>query len=71
LLVFSGHYDAATGRYIFQRSDGDGGVTATGMRRSSIRVEVRSLDIDTWVAEAYSSVDGQSIQIQSYSFTRR
>ena len=71
LLVFSGQYDVATGRYTFHRSDGDGGVTATGMRRSSVRVEVRSLVIDTWVADAYSSVDGQSIQIQSYRFTRR
>jgi len=71
LLVFSGQYDAATGRYTFHSSGGVGGVTATGMHRSSVRVEVRSLDFETWVAEAYSSMDGQSIQIQSYRFTRR
>jgi len=27
--------------------------------------------LETWVAETYSSVDGQSIQVQSYRFTRR
>jgi len=43
----------------------------TGMPRSSVRVEIRSLDFDTWVAETYSSVSGQSIKVQSYRFTRR
>jgi hypothetical protein len=71
LLRFSGQYDEVTGRYIFHLSDGSGGETATGMPRSSVRVEIRSLDLETWVAETYSSVDGQSIQVQSYRFTRR
>jgi hypothetical protein len=71
LLKFSGQYDAATGRYTFYLIVGSGGETATGIRRSSVRVEIRSLDIDTWVAEAYASVDGQSIQVQSYRFARR
>lgn len=71
LLRFSGQYDAATGRYTFRLFVGSGGETATGIRRSSVRVEIRSLDIETWVAEAYAIVDGQSIQIQSYRFTRR
>jgi hypothetical protein len=71
LLVFPGQYDVPTGRYIFHLSGGVGGVTATGTRRSAVRVEVRSLDFETWIAEAYSSVDGQSIQIQSYRFSRR
>jgi len=71
LLKFSGQYDAATGRYTFYLIVGSGGETATGIRRSSVRVEMRSLDIDTWVADAYASVDGQSIQVQSYRFTRR
>ncbi len=61
----------APGRYIFYLFDGSGGETATGMPRSSVRVEIRSLDFDTWVAETYSSVDGQSIQVQYYRFTRR
>jgi hypothetical protein len=71
LLKFSGQYDEVTGRFIFYLSDGTGGKTATGMPRSSVRVEIRSLDLETWVAETYSSVDGQSIQVQSYRFTRR
>jgi hypothetical protein len=71
LLKFSGQYDDVTGRYIFYLADGTGGETATGIPRSSVRVEVRSLDFDTWVAETYSSLDGQSIRVQSYRFTRR
>jgi hypothetical protein len=71
LLKFSGQYDATTGRYTFYLIVGSGGETATGIRRSSVRVEMRSLDIDTWVAETYASVDRQSIQVQSYRFTRR
>jgi hypothetical protein len=71
LLKFSGQYDEVTGRYIFYLSDGTGGETATGMPRSSVRVEIRSLDFDTWIAETYSAVSGQSIQVQSYRFTRR
>jgi len=71
LLRLSGQYDEVTGRYTFYLIVGSGGETATGIRRSSVRVELRSLDIDTWVADAYASVDGQSIQVQSYRFTRR
>jgi len=71
LLRFSGQYDEVTGRYTFYLIVGSGGETATGIRRSSVRVEIRSLAIETWVAEAYASVDGQSIQVQSYRFTRR
>ena len=71
LLKFSGQYDDVTGRYIFYLADGTGGETATGIPRSSVRVEVRSLDFDTWVAETYSSVGGQSVRVQSYRFTRR
>ncbi len=71
LLKFSGQYDEVTGRYIFYLSDGTGGQTATGMPRSSVRVEIRSLDLETWVAETYSSVSGQSIKVQSYRFTRK
>jgi hypothetical protein len=71
LLKFSGQYDEVTGRYIFHQFIGSGGETATGMPRSSVRVEIRSLDFETWVANTYSSVSGQSIQVQSYRFTRR
>jgi hypothetical protein len=71
LLRFSGQYDEVTGRYIFYLSDGTGGETATGMPRSSVRVEIRSLDFDSWVANTDTSLNGQSIQVQSYRFTRR
>ena len=71
LLRFTGQYDEVTGRYIFYLIVGSGGETATGIRRSTVRVEIRSLDIATWVADTYASVDGQSIQVQSYRFTRR
>lgn len=71
LLKFSGQYDEVTGRYIFYLSDSTGGETATGMPRTSVRVEIRSLDLDSWVAETYSAMDGQSIKVQSYRFTRR
>lgn len=71
LLRFFGQYDEVTGRYIFKLIVGSGGETATGMPRSAVRVEIRSLDFETWIAETYSSVNGQSIQVQSYRFTRR
>ena len=71
LLKFSGQYDDVTGRYIFSLFGGSAGETATGMPRSSVRVEIRSLDLGSWIAETYASVDGQSIQVQSYRFTQR
>lgn len=70
-LKFSGQYQAETGRYVFYQWGGAGGETATGVPRSSVRVEIRSLDVATWVADTYSSIDGQSVQVQSYRFTRR
>jgi hypothetical protein len=50
---------------------GSQGETATGVQRASTRVEVQSVDIATWIADTYSSVDGQSMKVQSYKFTRR
>ena len=70
VLRFSGRYETDTGRYVFY-SFGSGGETATGMPRQSVRVEVRAIDIATWVAETYSSVDGQSLLVQSYRFRKR
>jgi hypothetical protein len=70
VLKFSGRYEADTGRYIFFMF-GSSGETATGVTRSSTRVEVRSEDISTWVADTYSAVEGQSMLVQSYRFTRR
>jgi len=67
---FSGRYQPDTGRYVFY-SFGSGGETATGMPRQSVRVEVRAVDIATWAAETYSSIEGQSLLVQSYRFTRK
>jgi len=69
-LKFSGRYEPDTGRYIFF-AFGSEGETATGIRRTSVRVEIRSVDISTWVAETYASVEGQSMVVQSFRFTRR
>jgi hypothetical protein len=69
VLRFSGRYEADTGRYVFFLIGGQG-ETATGMPRTSARIEIRSVDIATWVAETYTSVDGQSLLVQSYRFTR-
>lgn len=70
VLKFTGRYEADTGRYVFFNF-GSGGETATGVPRQSVRVEIRAVDISTWVAETYSSVEGQSVLVQSYFFTRR
>jgi hypothetical protein len=70
VLRFSGRYEADTGRYVFFMF-GSSGELATGVPRSSVRVEIRSVDIATWTADTYSTVDGQSLVVQSYQFTRR
>jgi hypothetical protein len=70
LLKFTGRYEADTGRYVFF-SFSSAGETATGAPRQSVRVEIRSVDIASWVADTYSSVEGQSVHVQSYRFTRR
>ena len=70
VLRFSGRYEADTGRYVLFLFGGEG-ESATGLPRTSTRVEIRSVDISTWTADTYSSVDGQSLLVQSYRFTRR
>lgn len=70
MLRLTGQYQADTGRYVFYLFGG-GGETATGIARKSTRVEIRSLDLATWVADTYSSIDGQSVRVQSYRFSRR
>jgi len=70
VLKFSGQYEATAGRYAFYLF-GSSGELAGGLPRTSTRVEIRSEDIATWVADTYTSVEGQSINVQSYRFTRR
>jgi hypothetical protein len=70
VLRFGGRYEVDSGRYVFFNF-GSSGETVTGMPRQSARVEIRAADLSTWVAETYSSVDGQTLLVQSYRFTRR
>jgi len=71
VLRFTGQYQADTGKYVFYLFGGPGGQFATGVARSSVRVEVRSLDTASWIADIFSSVDGRTTQVQSYRFTRQ
>ncbi len=70
VLKFAGRYQADTGRYVFHLF-GTQGEIATGIPHSSTRVEVRSVDLSSWTAETYTTVDGQSVLVQSYRFSRR
>jgi hypothetical protein len=70
VLRFSGQYHADTGKYVFYMFGGAGTKFATGVQRASARVEIRSLDTSSWVAETYSYVDGRMTRVQSYRFTR-
>jgi hypothetical protein len=70
VLKFSGSYDAETGRYVFYL-EGDQGATAAGSLRRPTRVEIRSIDLGTWTAETYASIDDQSVQVQSFRFYLR
>ena len=70
VLRFVGEYRADSGVYNFYLIGSSGGETATGVMRSSVRVEVRSSGPALWVADTFSFVDGKETQIQSYRFTR-
>jgi hypothetical protein len=71
VLKLTGGYEVDTNKYVFYLVGGAGGKTATGISRTSVRLEIRMLDIRSWVAETFASVDGQTMQIQSTRFTRR
>jgi hypothetical protein len=71
VLRFTGRYQADTGKYVYFLLVGSGGQTATGITRSSVKVEIRSMDNASWVAETFASVDGKTTLVQSYRFTRR
>ena len=70
VLRFSGQYQADTGKYVFYMFGGTDSTFKTGVPRTSVRVEIRSLDSSSWIAETYSSIDGRMTQVQSYRFTR-
>jgi len=71
VLRFFGQYEADAGKYVFYLVGTIGGQTATGIPFSSVRVEIHSLDKGSWIADTYSTIDGESTQVQSYRFTRR
>ena len=66
-LQLTGQFNS--GKYIFYLFGGRG-ETMTGIQRSSLRLEVQSIDQRTWVAETYTSFEGQTTQVQSARFTR-
>ena len=70
-LKFFGQYEADAGKYVFYLVGTIGGQTATGIPFSSVRVEIHSMDERSWIADTYSTIDGESTQVQSYRFTRR
>jgi hypothetical protein len=67
-LQFTGQFKS--GKYVFYLFDGDG-ETITGMQRSSLRLEIQSINHEAWVAETYVSFEGQTTQVQSTRLTRR
>jgi len=66
-LKLTGQFD--TGKYVFYLFAG-GGETVTGVKRSSLRIEVHSTGGDEWVAGTYASFEGNTTQVQSVRFTR-
>ena len=71
VLQFSGQFDGSTGVYTFYLFGSSAGTIATGAERTSVQVEIRSLDPRSWLADTWSSVDGQRTHVQSYRFTRQ
>lgn len=71
VLRLTGGYEADSDKYIFYLIGGAGGQTATGIDRTSVRLEIRSLDRNAWEAITYAHVDGKSTQVQSSRFLRR
>ena len=71
VLRLTGGYQTDSNTYVFYLVGGPGGQTATGVDRISMRLEIRTLDARSWVAETFAHVDGQSTQVQSTRFSRR
>lgn len=65
-----GEYIPDANKYVFYLvGAGAGGQMATGILRSSVKVEVRGGGSALWVAETFAHVDGKETQVQSYRFT--
>ncbi len=70
-LKFLGEYQSDSDTYVFYLFGRGPSHSATGALLSSVRVDVRVMGEQSWVADTYSSIDGESIHVQSYRFTRR
>jgi hypothetical protein len=71
ILKLTGGYEAESNKYVFYLVGGPGGQTATGIERTSVRLEIRALDMRSWTADTFADVDGRSTQVQSTRFSRR
>jgi hypothetical protein len=67
-LQMSGQF--TSGKYVFYLFDG-GGETMTGIQRTSLSIEVQSVDQNTWVANTYASFEGRRTHIQSTRLVRQ
>ncbi len=66
-----GEYLPDKNSYNFYVVQGEGGeMVQGGIMRSSVRVEIRVSGPAMFVAETFTLIEGQEVQVQSYRFTR-
>jgi hypothetical protein len=70
ILNMVGEYLPESGVYNFYLP-GSSGENATGVVRSSVRVEIRSSGDAMWSAKTHTFLDGKEVQVQSYRMIRR
>lgn len=71
VLRLTGNFERDSSSYVFYLIGGSEGQTITGIDRNSVRMEIRTLDRRSWVADTFAHVDGQTVQVQSTRFSRR
>lgn len=59
-----------SGKYVFYLFDG-GGNTVTGIQRTSLSIEIQSVDQNIWLANTYASFEGHRTHIQSTRLVRQ
>ncbi len=67
---YVGHFDNASGKYIFFYA-GSNEETYTGVKRSDYRLEMRMIGGDVIVLETLGPVDGQETVLHSYRMVRQ
>lgn len=67
-LQMTGQFES--GKYVFYLFDGSGD-TVTGVQRTSLSIEVESVDQNTWIANTYASFEGTRTHIQSTRMVRQ